>query len=139
MENVLSTRRSPRRNTVISNVPLLLAVLVWLFSCGCGKKQTTMKESRWPDGTLQEQWYEDTSGVKHGKAETYHKNGQMSTQAEFKNGYLHGPFKMWDKEGNVLCDGTYKNGEPWSGTHVGVDEVNQAVVFHKYEDGKRVP
>jgi antitoxin component YwqK of YwqJK toxin-antitoxin module len=107
---------------------------------GCGR-QPQLKEltNNWPNGQIREMWHENDAGYKHGKAITYHLNGQKSTEAEFVNGYLHGEFKMWDKAGNLLSDGVYKDGEPWNGKFIMIDEFNQKVNVKEYVDGKVKP
>ena len=105
---------------------------------GCGKETLEKMESFHPNGKIWERWYEDSAGNKQGKVQTYYPNGKLQTEADFMDGYLNGEFVMWSKDGDELSRGTYKNGDPWAGTFLSVDDMQQQVVFDKYEEGKLV-
>jgi len=47
-------------------------------------------------------------GLKHGKWESYHENGQLATRETFRYGQWHGPVEWYYENGQVREKRTYK-------------------------------
>jgi len=48
---------------------------------------------------------------KDGVIKTYYNNGQLESEANYKNGELDGSYKVWYKDGQLKGEANYKNGK----------------------------
>jgi antitoxin component YwqK of YwqJK toxin-antitoxin module len=71
------------------------------------------------DDSLYKTWHENgriatetnyKDGKKNGLYRGWHRNGNLATEANYKNGILNGLYRWWHENGHLLKDSTYKDG-----------------------------
>lgn len=108
------------------------------------EKDGTVK-SYYESGKLQGTWhitemkYDDTwkiyKGKMNGPYETYHENGQLEREANFKNDNMDGVYKFYGKNGKIFMISNYKDGKLEGQTKIyNINGVLLEEAF--YKDGK---
>jgi antitoxin component YwqK of YwqJK toxin-antitoxin module len=96
-----------------ANFYKLVFIICCITAAGCGKRE--LKETRYPNGQLKEQYYVriDRKGNQagDGRYSSWYADGQVQAEETYKNGKLEGLFTTWYENGKMQVKGTYKNGK----------------------------
>lgn len=74
-----------------------------------------VSKERYPGGKIKAEGYLKRAGWSeyrpHGRWETFHENGQMSSTGLYVNGRMDGLWKYWDESGRELPSKRFVNGD----------------------------
>jgi antitoxin component YwqK of YwqJK toxin-antitoxin module len=77
------------------------------------------------------------NGVKHGKYEEWHKNGQLKVQCIYNNGMKNKLYEEWHSNGQLKVRCSYKNGKRLGDLYEEFDSNGDVKVSCSYLNGKR--
>ena len=78
-------------------------------------KRADGKSKSWHENGELKQDIEWKNGLREGSHVSYHDNGEKESEATLLNGQPHGLYTVWDKDGNKINESRFVNG-----THHGV-------------------